>query len=108
MMKLIQAGLVAVVVALVSVSAWAGPQEDVTKGWEAYSAENYTEPGVVIEIFVTLGQIIQKNDMIVSHASETPDMAMKYGLFMAVQHSKLLVRRYQRLHLTLLLPKNFQ
>jgi TPR repeat protein len=43
MMKLIQAGIVAVVVSLGCVSAWAGPQEDYRKGWEYFQAKDYAE-----------------------------------------------------------------
>ena len=43
MMKLIQAGIVAVVMSLGCVSAWAGPQEDYRKGWEYFQAKDYAE-----------------------------------------------------------------
>jgi len=44
MMKLAQAGLFAAVMAMVCLSAWAGPVEDYNnKGWEANTAKKYTE-----------------------------------------------------------------
>jgi len=43
MMKAIQASMIAVAIALVSVPAWAGPQEDFKKGYGYYQAENYDE-----------------------------------------------------------------